>query len=400
MKTFLLFMMGVFAIASTQAQVKYYSAQESSRYQDNWQHYFAMYHSYYQGMTSLAFYSEKDANKELKSKEELMYHFKKGVKQEQAYSKSIFKYTDGLLTNYNFFKKGKLKTQFSFEYNEEGYYTRYYRGPVNSPKYEEQLVFNDSNRVVQYSTYNKKRELHRKDVIKYNDKQQIVRKDIYDGKHIDPKFTWLYKYNEEGKMIQTEYYKKGELKTKWVYTCDEEGTKVEAKNVKLKTTCSIVEHNNDGSYVKVYRNTDSKGKVQKSRWTYTKDSVLISYERINHKGVIASKYIYEYDAKGQRTTYTYYKKGGEKIMFRNTFKYNDDKKLTEKVAYNGKGKMLSKKQYKYDSSGNMIAFSVFNSKDEIKWKNEYTYDDQGELISELSYKKDKPYLLHNVVFNY
>ena len=400
MKRILLFILGVFVIASTQAQVSFASVQQSSFYQDNWQYYYSIYHANYGGVNSLSFYSNKEIDKNLKSKEDVYYHFKKGVKQEQAYSKSIFKYEDGLLTNYKFLKKGKLKNQFSFEYNEDGYYTRYYSGPTNSPKYEEQLVYNDSNRVVQYSTFNKKRKLHRKDVIKYNDNQQIIRKDMYDGTHLEPKFTWLYKYNEEGKRIQTEYYKKGKLKSKWVYSCDEEGKKVENKKVNTSISCSLVEHNNDGSYVKIYRTTNSKGKIEKSRWTYSKDSVLISYERINHKGIITRKYINEYDKQGNRITYTYYKRGGTKAWHRTEYKYNDDKKIIETISYNGKGKMRFKKQYKYDANGNTIAFTTFNSKGELEWKYETTYDDKGEVIAELASKKGKPISQHKVEFTY
>jgi len=400
MKTILLFIMGIFAIASSQAQILNFnnSTLESSLYQDNWQYYYHKYEAYYQGMMSLALYSEKDVSKELKSKEELIFHFKKGIKQEQPYTKSILNYTDGLLTNYKFFKKGKLKDQFSFEYNEDGYYTKYYVGPMNNPRHEEQLLFNDSNRVTQYS-YFKKRKLIRKKVMEYNDMQKVVRKDIYNGKQLEPQFTWLYKYNEEGKMIQNEYYKKGELKTKWVFTCDDEGTKVKAKEVKPATTCSIVEHNNDGSYVKVYRYTNPKGKVQKSRWTYTKDSILVSYERINHKNIITTKSTYEYDNKGNKIAYTYYKKGGEKILRRNTDKYNSDGKRTEHTVYNGKGKMISKKQYTFDDNGNVIAYREYGSKNRIKSKSEYSYNDQGKLISRLIYKNDKPYRLQKIVYN-
>ena len=400
MKTILLFIFGVFVFTNSQAQNSYYSAQQSATYQDNWQYYFNIYHSYYRGVSKLAIYSDKNTEKDLKAKVKLLYYFKKGVKKEQAFSKSTYAYTDGLLTNYKYFKKEKLKNQFSFEYNEDGYFTRYYTGSVNSPQYDEHLVFNDSNLVVLYSRYNKKRKLKRKKTIEYDDNQNMVRKDIYDGKHLDPKYSWQYKYDEKGKTVQTEYYKKGTLKTKWIYTCDDEGTKVDNKKVSVSTSCTLVEHNNDGSYVKIYRYTNSKGKIRKNRWTYSKDSVLTMSERFNNKGVITSKYTYEYDKEGNRNVYTYYKKGGEKVKHQTKYKYNGDRKITEMAVYNGKGNLRSKKQYEYDADGNTIAYTNFNSKGEISWKYEYTYDKNGELISELTYKKDKPYAQYNIVFKY
>ena len=160
----------------------------------------------------------------------------------------------------------------------------------------------------------------------------------------------------------------------------------------------MVEHNNDGSYVKIYRTTNSKGKIVKSRWTYSKDSVLISYERINHKGIITTKYTQEYDKEGNRIAYTYYKKGGEKVWHRTEFKFNNDKKIIETVSYNRKGKMRSKKQYKYDANGNTTEYTTFNSKGELEWKYETTYDDKGEVIAELASKKGKPVTQHMVEF--
>jgi YD repeat-containing protein len=400
MKTILLFIFGVFVFTNSQAQISYSSAQQSATYQDNWQYYFNIYHSYYRGVSKLAIYSDKNTEKDLKSKVKLLYHFKKGIKKEQAYSKSTYAYTDGLLTSYKYFKKDKLKNQFSLEYNEDGYFTRYYTGSVNSPRYDEHLVFNDSNLVVLYSRYNKKRKLKRKKIIEYDDNQNMVRKDIYDGKHLDPKYSWQYKYDEKGNTVQTEYYKKGILKTKWVYTCDDEGTKVDNKKVSVSTSCSLVEHNNDGSYVKIYRYTNSKGKIRKNRWTYSKDSVLTMSERFNNKGVITSKYTYEYDKEGNRNVYTYYKKGGEKVKHQTKYKYNGDKKITEMAVYNGKGNLRSKKQYKYDADGNTIAYTNINSKGEISWKYEYTYDKNGGLISELTYKKDKPFAQYNIEFKH
>ena len=399
MKTISMLMLMVFAIASAQAQGIYNSTQEAS-YQDNWQYYYGKYQAYYGGVSQLAFNSDLNIPQNLKSKEKLIYHFKNGVKKEQASSISVYTYIDGKITNYKFYKKGKLKDQFSFEYNDNGFYTKYYTGPINHPKYEEQLVYNDSNRVVLYTTYNKKRRLNRKEVSKYDENQHLIRKDIYDGKHLNPKFSWVHKYDENGKRVETEHYKNGKLKTKWVFTCDDEGEKVESKDVKLTTTCSLVEYNNDGSYVKIYRNTDSKGRIRTSRWTYSRDSVIVAYETRNYKDKIIMKYTNEYDSQNNRIVYTYYKKGGKKLSHRTTFKYNSNKKITERISYNGKGKMQSKKQYTYDSKGNLIVYSVINSKGKMKWKNEYTYDKQGELIARLSYKNNKPHVLRNVVFSY
>ena len=161
-----------------------------------------------------------------------------------------------------------------------------------------------------------------------------------------------------------------------------------------------MEHNNDGSYVYIYRNTDSKGKIRTSRWTYSKDSVLIAYETRNHKGKITRKYTYEYDDQGNKTVYTYYKKGGEKIRNISKYKYDSDKHVVEIASFNSKGKMHSRKTIKYDSKGRNIENSTYNSKNIIAWKYVYTYNDKGELISQITYKKDVPTSERNYIFQY
>jgi hypothetical protein len=401
MKKLLILVGVVFMFTSLHAQkFNWKDYNSSSKFQDSWQYYYSKYHAYYRGMSMLAFYSNPKTDSNLISKETVYYKYKKGKKQQQANTRSISKFSEGLLTNYQYIKKGKIKTQFSFEYNEAGFYTKYCRGPQSAPTGEEIMVYNDSNRIVDYSSFNKKRKLKRKEAIKYNMNQKLIQKDIYDGIHPDPKFTWIYKYNEEGRRVQTEYYKKSKLKSKWVFTCDDEGKKVEHKDVKLTTTCSLVEHNNDGSYVKIYRNTDSKGKIRISRWSYSKDSVLIAYETRNHKGKITRKYTYEYDNQGNKIVYTYYKKGGKKISNVNKYKYDSDRHVVEIASYNSKGKMRKRKTFKYDSKGRNIENGIFNSKNIIVWKYVYTYNDKGEVISQITYKKDVPTYERDFIFQY
>ncbi len=397
----LLILVGIaFMFTSIQAQMTVGMSVNSSNFQNNWQYYYSKYHAYYKGMSMLAYYSNPKTDSNLISKETADYKYKKGVKQNKANTKSVFKFSNGLLISYIYIKKAKTKRQLTYEYNEAGFYTKYYKGPQNAPTYEEIMVYNDSNRVIQYSRYNKKRKLKRKDAIKYNMNQKLIQKDIYDGIHPDPKFTWMYKYDEEGRRVQTEHYKKGKLKSKWVFTCDDEGKKVENKDVKLITTCSLVEHNNDGSYVRIYRNTDSKGKIRTSRWAYSKDSLLIAYETRNHKGKITKKYTYEYDDQGNKTVYTYYKKGGEKISNVSKYKFDTDNRVVEIASYNSKGKMRNRKTFKYDAKGRNIESEIYKSKNKLYWKYVYSYNEKGDLISFITYKKGEPIYERNFIFQY
>jgi len=400
MKKTLTLALFIFALSFAQAQIIDSKIVSGDRFQDNWQHYYSQYHAFYRGMFMLAYTVDYRTDSNLVSEEVQYYKYKKGVKPENPRTKAAYTFSNGRLINYRFIKKEKVRSNISYEYNEDGYYTRYYVGTPTKPKFEEVLVYNDSNRVTAFFRYNKKRKLKRKETMKYNENQKVIQKDIYDGKHAEPKFTWKYHYNEEGQKSQTEYFKKGKLKSKWVFTCDDEGEKVENKNIRITTTCSLVEHNNDGSYVKIYRNTGSKGKVVTSRWTYSKDSLLIAYEKRNHKDKVISKHINEYDAAGNRITYTYFKKGGEKISHSFKFQYNTNKKIVAKTRFNSKGIMKSKTTLKYNNDGRIIERSVYNSKNEVSWKYAFTYNEKGILIAEKTYKKNTPINERNFLFQY
>jgi len=400
MRKLIIISLSLFLMAGAQAQCIRNNQVQSARFQDNWQKVYSKYNGIYYGMYSLMYYGGHSIDKNVKSKEILNYSFKKGVKSVSPKSREITSFSEGLITNNKYYHKGKLKRQFGFEYNKDGYFTLYYLGDPNHPKKESQLTYNDSNRVVQYLLFNKKHQIKKKETMKYNDRQQLTQKSIYYKGKMEPKYIWNYKYDEEGRRIETTYYKNGKLKSRWKFTCDDEGKKVDPKNVKQTTTCSLVEHNNDGSYVKIYRYTDSKGRQKKYRWTYNKDSLLVMYERVNHKGKIIGKYVNEYDSLKNRISYTYYKKGGEKIYRIRRYVYNDQKEVVQSSIYDGNGKMKSKKTYAYDSDGRNTQYVEYNSKNQIKWKADYVYNDKGEMISQLYYKKDMPYNQQEVVFHY
>jgi len=351
-------------------------------------------------MTYLANYSNPKLDKKLKSKEIQYFQYKKGVKKLKPKSRSVYTYSNGLLVDYKFIKKGKVNLHFAFEYNTKDYYTKFYKGDLDEPKYMETLEYNDSNRVVKYTKYGNNNKLKQSTLNTYNADQQLVRKEVYDKLSTEPRYVWVYKYNEKGGRVETEYFVKGKLKSKWVFTCDDEGDKLKRKEEKLNTTCSIVEHNNDGSYIRIYRNTDEKGREQTSRWTYNKDSMIIAYERRNHKDVITSKYTQEYDSNGKRSLYTSYKRGVDKIRYSTKFKYNANDEVIERTDFNSKGEMKSRLTFVFDESGNIMEYTRYDSKNKERLKYIYSYNKKGELIAKLTTKKQVPKYESKYILNY
>jgi len=374
------------------------SAQTSSTsdYQDRWQYYFNLYNSYTPGVANLSMNGYWRKNKNIKSLKQTIYKYKKGKREEIPYSSTESNFDNDHLLNYKYSKKGNLHREYQYKYNTYGYYTNYKGFKKGKLSEEEFREYNDSNRVVKYVYYknNKKRNSY---VSEYMDYVKIVKQDNYQKENTDPYYTWIYDYYEDGKKKMSEYYKKGKLKRRYLYTCDDEGKEVK-DTVKTSKVCYLTEYNADSSYVKIYRNTDSKGKVRKQRYTYRKDGKLISYESINTKGETSYNYEYEYDANGNKVKYTYYRKS--KLYLKEEFKYNANSKLIEKTRYNGKGKLWHKTINKRDENDNIIEATEYNHKNKLTSKTQYQYDEKGNKTKKIVYKKDEIKKEYNYIYVY
>jgi len=384
-----IFAISLYFIASAQTT-------STSNYQDRWQYYFNLYDSYTSGVANLSIYGYLEQNKDVKSLKQTAYKYKNGKRVKTPYYSIESIFDDGLLTDYKSYKNEVLQQEYRYNYNSDGYYTNYKYLKKGKLIREEKREYNDSNKVLKFENF-KNDKLKSNYVVQYMNYTKIVKKDNFRKDNTEPYYTWIYDYYADGKKKMSEYYKNGKLKRRYLYTCDDEGEEVK-DTVKTSKICYITEYNADSSYVKIFRNTDSKGKIRKQRYTYNKNNKLLSYESINAKGITTYKYSYEYDNNGNKINYAYYKKS--KLFLKQDFKYNANNKLVETIMYNGKLKYLNKTTQKRDEKDRIIEICNYNSKNNIVTKTQYQYDEKGNKTRKIVYKKEAIKTEYNYIYNY
>ena len=368
----------------------------TSSYQDRWQYYFNQYNSFTVGVANLSVHGYYKNNKDIKSLKKTVYKYKNGKPKEVPFSSIESSFDNGHLLNYKYSKKGETIQEYQYKYNTDGYYTNYKAFKKGKLVDEETREYNDSNKVVSY-TYYKNNKQKNSYVIAYMDYVKIVKKDNYKKENTEPYHTWIYDYYDDGKKKMSEYYKKGKLKRRYLYTCNDEGKEVK-DTVKTSKVCYLTEYNDDGTYIKVYRNTNSKGKIRKQRYTYSKDDKLLSYENINAKGETSYSYDYEYDKNGNKIRYNYYKKS--KLYLKEEFKYNANNKLIEETRYNGKGELWHKTINKRDAEDRIVETADYNHKNKLIGKTQYQYDEKGNQTKKIVYKKEEIKKEYNYIYDY
>ncbi len=312
---------------------------------------------------------------------------KKGMRLIEKYRTEAKYDIKGRLLDYQRFRRGREKNHFLLQYNSAGFFTHYQKYARGIFKLKEALVYNSDNNVLEYRRY-KKKGLQRKWIAEYNDtllKAQWSYK-INKNDSVEIRNKWEYEYYPSNEKKQTKYYKNGELKHTWLYTCDEEGVELESK--KETKVCEIKQYNNDGTYVVIKRNTGKKGKISKQRYTYDKTDHLLMREYINEKGKITNKQSYQYDDKGKQIAWYYYRRGkhSDEIRYGNEFVFNDDNKIIEH-RYIGKKGVYAKRIFSFDSNGRKIASVYLSTKKGQISSNTYKYNDKGLIIETHRFNK-------------
>lgn len=203
---------------------------------------------------------------------------------------------------------------------------------------------------------------------------------------------WITKYDKNGKIIETIYYKKnGELLLKIVYERDRKG---EILKIIMK---------NPSDNLKSYSiNKQNKDKTIKEILTYNKDNKLIK--------IVSNKY-----NKEKKLIETLIKDSLNDKGWRKIYNYNIENKITEELQYKTDGLLIEKKTYfnidnlnktlqysyksdgsfkmiisEYDKMNNLILQKWINEKDEITSEAcfEYIYDYYGNWITQKKYFSD------------
>ncbi len=332
----------------------------------------------------------------IKAYEHKGFKIKKGKKADKPSFVRIAKFDD----NYNLIENIYNNKQILFKYNKNNCFTDY-KLIKNGKLIKHEIVeYNDSCRVLKYEYYKKNdTKLKRKWVAEYDKSQNKKLSETHYSKDgVTEKSRWEYYYYENGKHKQTKYYKKGELKHIWNYTCDDEG-KEQKKDVETTQVCKIKEYLEDSSYVIVNRSTDNKGRITKNVTKYNKDGKILEARTYNYKGKILWGNDYRYNCKGQKIQSITYKRGGL-IWLKEEWFYNND--LTVKYKYYGrKGKLKHSVEYKYNTDKQLIERAEYDKRQNLIRKYKYEYNDKGNIVKTTVYnKKDQPTYVYETKFIY
>lgn len=275
-------------------------------------------------------------------------------------------------------KNGKVK-KYRSVYDQFGNLTLHGEYKDNDFQVMNENKFNEKGKVLQTKRF-KKGKIKREVTFAWNEKDKITHlKHIKNGDKLVTIGKWTYKdedclvssvrYKDDSETIDREwryeYYDdcqkkrsvllngKGKVKKEWTYDCKEEGEVMEKKK-DVTQVCKWEE--SSGEYLtKVIQSFDDKGRTFKSVSKYRiADTALVSYKRYNHKEELTYEASYDFDPKRPLKTLIY--KKGE--VFRTyEYKYIGD----QLVAYNSyrKGKNTSKLTYTYNDQKQLASFSTY-----------------------------------------
>ena len=342
------------------------------------------------GIYSLAFLMRDSIPDDLKFMDKKTYRAGKQGKRTVPQSESRSFYENGKIKSLERFKKGKPHYSYLFQYDKNGMMTHFEHKIKGKVVEMENLQFNDQGKLTHFEQYGRNHKLKKKVIRTYDEQGHLLNEKKYYKNTSIPAYEWHYTYYENGQLKRNELYKKGKLSSVWDYSCDKEGQEVSKSKVHEKNVCIITEHNNDGTYVKIIRTTDDKGRVVKTRTTYNSDSLLIAWETINKNGKVKYKYTREYDSDGRLIKNTSYKNAND-IRSYLVFQYDKEGHIISQSEYKGNDKMTRKYTKTYNANGQLVDYAWFNGKNEIVKRITYTYNSRGALIASKEFgKKNKP----------
>ncbi len=189
-----------------------------------------------------------------------------------------------------------------------------------SDSLDENIIYkyNKDGKIIEISSYNEHGALNEKYLQEYNEKGDVILIQQSTSGGISPMYSYEYKYNETGNVIEFSEYR-WKLSKRITYKYDALGYKTEKK----------------------FEEGTDKGK--KEYYTYNDERNRIEEIHYNNDGIIESKI---------------------------SFKYDTSNNLIETTFYNTDGKMVSKIFCKFDEYGNCLEIISYNNlnEPETKWE--------------------------------
>lgn len=204
--------------------------------------------------------------------------------------------------------------------------------------------FNDKGRIINYLwAYKSIHKVRWSQITTYDNQMRAVK---YENRNHKNKVTGYTEvsYNDSGNLAERKFYnQKGKLKSVYSYACDAKGEQL--KNVKSINYCTSKGVHSDGRFYETIE-TIRKGKASRQIYTYSADSLLLSYEFTDMKGKPKGKTLYFYNEQQLCSKREQYDAKGNKKSF-NEFTYNNRGWRAELRMYkaNGKLDLIQKSSY-------------------------------------------------------
>lgn len=168
----------------------------------------------------------------------------------------------------------------------------------------------------------------------YNDSGKLIMSQSFRKGKLN--YRYEYEFYPNGSKKETRYYNsKNKLKYRYTYECDPKG-ELEDKEVKNRNYCVKKDIKNDGSYMEISEYKNEKGKVTKYIRYYSSDSLLTQSENYNFKGEMNYKTTYQYNSNRQVTKHEDSNKKG--LLYTNNFEYNQQGLFAKGSRIDKKGK--------------------------------------------------------------
>lgn len=204
--------------------------------------------------------------------------------------------------------------------------------------------FNEQGKIVKYKyAYKSIQKVRWSQTTIYDSKMRGIK---YENRNQKNKLTGYTEvsYNDSGTLADRRYYNKnGKLKSVYSYACDAKGEQL--KNVKSVNYCRSKGAHNDGRFYETIE-TIRKGKAARQVYTYSADSLLLSYEFTDIKGKPKGKTLYFYNEQQMCSKIEFYNAKG-KLKSYNTSSYNNRGYMAEFRRFKANGKLALTQKSSY-----------------------------------------------------
>jgi hypothetical protein len=134
---------------------------------------------------------------------------------------------------------------------------------------------------------------------------------------------------------------------------------------------------------------DATGSLEnKTVYAYNSDGKVIEEGYYDGKGILQYKKVYNYRGPGNVVDVATYTEGGSKFDGKQSYRYDDNRGLTENASYGPDGTLRLKQTYAYNDKKLLTETARYNRENHLLIKTTYRYDDRERLIVQAEYKRD------------